>query len=125
MILFVAVSDRCFQKVSEDLSGARLRSLVDNGSLLQGAEVKEVGCVPDEADQIRARLIEWSDRSELNLILTTGGTGFSPRDVTPEATRAVIEKEAPGLRLAMIKGSLESPPWPCFQGPSAGLGRGA
>lgn len=103
------------------MSGARLRSLVDNGSLLQGAEVKEVDCVPDEADQIRARLIEWSDGSELNLILTTGGTGFSPRDVTPEATRAVIEKEAPGLSLAMIKGSLEITPLAMLSRPVCGI----
>ena len=54
--------------------------------------------------------MEWSDKLGLDLILTTGGTGFAPRDVTPEATRAVLEKEAPGLMVAMMKGSLEVTP---------------
>ena len=53
--------------------------------------------VPDEAHRITARLLEWADRGDLDLVLTTGGTGFSPRDVTPEATRSVLEREAPGL----------------------------
>jgi molybdenum cofactor synthesis domain-containing protein len=55
-------------------------------------------------------LIDWSDRSELDIILTTGGTGFSPRDVTPEATRAVIERDAPGLAEAMRAASLRITP---------------
>lgn len=56
--------------------------------------------MPDEQELIKEKLIEWC--SVVNVILTTGGTGFSPRDVTPEATKAVIEKEAPGISFAMI-----------------------
>ena len=56
-------------------------------------------------------LTQWSDVEQLDLILTTGGTGFAPRDVTPEATRPILDKEAPGLTLAMLKGSLEITPF--------------
>jgi molybdenum cofactor synthesis domain-containing protein len=62
--------------------------------------------LPDEEAAIRASLIAWADSGEMDVILTTGGTGFSPRDVTPEATRAVIEREAPGLAEAMRAASL-------------------
>ena len=53
-------------------------------------------CVPDEVSTIKDVLVKWSDEDKLQLILTTGGTGFSPRDVTPEATKMVVQKEAPG-----------------------------
>ncbi|KAH9488147.1 hypothetical protein Btru_064951 [Bulinus truncatus] len=66
--------------------------------------------IPDEQDQIKAKLLHWSDHLKLDLILTTGGTGFACRDVTPEATKAVLEKEALGLAVAMLKGSLEITP---------------
>ena len=70
----------------------------------------EVRCVPDEVDAIQAVLKEWSDVKRLSLVLTTGGTGFSPRDVTPEATRPLLEKEAPGIVVAMISKSLTITP---------------
>ncbi len=66
--------------------------------------------VPDERALIGAMLIEWCDVQRLNLIFTTGGTGFAPRDVTPEATRDVIEREAPGLAEAMRADSLQKTP---------------
>jgi molybdenum cofactor synthesis domain-containing protein len=66
--------------------------------------------LPDEESAIRAILISWTDSDEIDVILTTGGTGFSPRDVTPEATRAVIEREAPGLAEAMRAASLKVTP---------------
>lgn len=65
--------------------------------------------VPDNADEIINKLNKWVSK-QCNVILTTGGTGFSPRDVTPEATRAVIEREAPGISYAMISRSLEITP---------------
>lgn len=113
------VSDRCFQKTAEDLSGPRLHSLIESGSLLH-AQVTLTGCVPDDINHIRSKLIEWTDRG-VNLILTTGGTGFAPRDVTPEATRAVIEREAPGMSLAMIKGSLDITPLAMLSRPVCGI----
>ena len=66
--------------------------------------------LPDDESAIREMLISWADSGEMDVVLTTGGTGFSPRDVTPEATRAVIEREAPGLAEAMRAASLKVTP---------------
>jgi molybdenum cofactor synthesis domain-containing protein len=66
--------------------------------------------IPDEQGQIASTLREWSDTHHLNLILTTGGTGLAPRDVTPEATRIVIEREAPGIAEALRAMSLQHTP---------------
>lgn len=73
--------------------------------------------VPDETDRIAAALTAWADRDEADLVLTTGGTGLTPRDVTPEATRAVLDKEAPGIAEA-----LRMAVYPRF--PRAALSRG-
>ncbi len=81
----------------DDVSGVTLVGLL----LSMKAEVHEKFIVSDDLEEIREKLIELSDRDDVNLIVTTGGTGFSPRDNTPEATRAVIEREAPGLAEAM------------------------
>jgi molybdopterin adenylyltransferase len=66
-----------------------------------GAELAGREVIPDDQDLISERLIHWADRERCELVLTTGGTGFSPNDLTPEATRAVIEREAPGIPEAM------------------------
>jgi molybdenum cofactor synthesis domain-containing protein len=66
--------------------------------------------LPDDESSIREILSSWADSREMDVILTTGGTGFSPRDVTPEATRAVLEREAPGLSEAMRAASLKVTP---------------
>jgi molybdenum cofactor synthesis domain-containing protein len=66
--------------------------------------------LPDDESSIRETLISWADSGGLDVILTTGGTGFSPRDVTPEATRAVLDREAPGLAEAMRAASLKITP---------------
>ncbi len=76
----------------------------------EGWSVAKQALLPDEESAIRAMLISWADSGELDVILTTGGTGFSPRDVTPEATRATIEREAPGLAEAMRAASLKITP---------------
>ena len=84
----LTVSDRCSRGEATDTSGSGLVSLVEGGTVLpQGWRVAERACVPDERDEIKSKLVQWCDEAKLNLILTTGGTGFSPRDVTPEATR--------------------------------------
>ena len=67
----------------------------------EGWSVTKETILPDDESAIRKTLIEWADSDKFDVILTTGGTGFSPRDVTPEATRAVIDREAPGLAEAM------------------------
>lgn len=74
------------------------------------AKVLQTKCVPDDQNLIRDVLIDCCDDTQLDVILTTGGTGFASRDNTPEATKAVIEKEAPGMVIAMIKGSLDVTP---------------
>ncbi|MFC7442011.1 molybdopterin adenylyltransferase [Laceyella putida] len=87
----ITVSDRCSRGEQEDVSGRRLRELCRNW------EVIAYEIIPDEQPLIEDTLIRFADELGCQLILTTGGTGFAPRDVTPEATKAVIHKEVPGL----------------------------
>lgn len=75
-----------------------------------GAEVEGTDIVPDDRDQIASRLRHWSDERDCNLVLTSGGTGFAPSDVTPEATREVLDREAPGIAEAMRAASREHTP---------------
>ena len=67
--------------------------------------------VPDEQSDISARLVEWCDSAEVDVVVTTGGTGLGPRDVTPEATRSVIDIEAPGIAEAMRMETLKNTPF--------------
>jgi molybdenum cofactor synthesis domain-containing protein len=89
----LTVSDRSARGEREDASGPALRTLLE----AHGWTVAETGIVADEPDLIRERLIQWADSGQLDLILTTGGTGFAPRDRTPEATLSVLDRQAPGL----------------------------
>ncbi|HEX7619752.1 MAG TPA: MogA/MoaB family molybdenum cofactor biosynthesis protein [Anaerolineales bacterium] len=90
-------SDRSSRGERPDLSGPALGNLV----ITQGWVVARTTIIPDELDAIRETLSTWADSGEVDIILTTGGTGFAPRDVTPEATRLVIDRQAPGLAEAM------------------------
>lgn len=93
----ITVSDGCARGLREDLSGAALVELLEElGAKIVGREV-----LPDDLELLSEKLRVYAERPEVNLIVTTGGTGFAPRDNTPEATRAVIEREAPGLSEAM------------------------
>lgn len=103
----LTISDRAARGEYVDLSGPALREVVEK---YFDEEVELAAIVPDELRKISATLRKWCDREDLDLILTTGGTGFAPRDVTPEATRAVIEREAPGLAHAMIAASMKQTP---------------
>uniref|UniRef100_A0A8C8D9B5 Gephyrin n=1 Tax=Oncorhynchus tshawytscha TaxID=74940 RepID=A0A8C8D9B5_ONCTS len=122
----LTVSDSCFRNLAEDRSGVNLKDLVHDPSLLGGI-ISSYKIVPDEIDEIKETLVDWCDEKELNLILTTGGTGFAPRDVTPEvhgdpkATREVIEREAPGMALAMLMGSLQVTPLGMLSRPVCGI----
>ncbi|XP_059675999.1 gephyrin isoform X3 [Gavia stellata] len=116
----LTVSDSCFRNLAEDRSGINLKDLVQDPSLL-GGTISAYKIVPDEIEEIKETLIEWCDEKELNLILTTGGTGFAPRDVTPEATKEVIEREAPGMALAMLMGSLNVTPLGMLSRPVCGI----
>nr|XP_045010617.1 gephyrin isoform X1 [Jaculus jaculus] len=116
----LTVSDSCFRNLAEDRSGINLKDLVQDPSLL-GGTISAYKIVPDELEEIKETLIDWCDDKELNLILTTGGTGFAPRDVTPEATKEVIEREAPGMALAMLMGSLNVTPLGMLSRPVCGI----
>uniref|UniRef100_H2Y4D6 Gephyrin n=1 Tax=Ciona savignyi TaxID=51511 RepID=H2Y4D6_CIOSA len=103
------VSDRCSRGESEDVSGPTLQKLITEIKRFQ-VVIKVYKIVPDEKTEIKSTLKDWSDRLNLNLILTTGGTGFAERDVTPEATRMVIEKEANAMMVAIAVASLKFSP---------------
>lgn len=105
----LTASDRCSSCQAEDTSGDNLENIVNGQKLIPGKVVIRK-CVPDDFEVIRETLIQWSDVHKLDLILTTGGTGFSERDITPEATKAVISKEAPGITVAMTQKSLNVTP---------------
>lgn len=93
----LTVSDRSSRGERADASGPALTELIT----AQGWQVTRTEIVPDEIQALRGKLSEWADAGTVDIILTTGGTGFAPRDVTPEATRAIIDREAPGLAEAM------------------------
>ena len=102
----LTLSDRSSRGERADTSGPALALLIQ----AEGWSVTKQSILPDDESAIREILVNWADSAELDVILTTGGTGFSPRDVTPEATRAVIEREAPGLSEAMRAASLKITP---------------
>lgn len=103
----LTVSDRSARGERADASGPVIRSFVEER---WPWTVSEQSIVPDDREVIGETLRAWCDVLRLNVIFTTGGTGFAPRDVTPEATRAVIEREAPGLAEAMRAASLQKTP---------------
>jgi molybdopterin adenylyltransferase len=120
----LTISDRGYRGEYRDLSGPVIRDLVSTGlTALAPVQVTviEEDIVPDEREQIAATLSAWSGDLSLDLILTTGGTGFAPRDVTPEATRDVIDREAPGLVEAMRSASLAVTPHAMLSRAVAGI----
>jgi molybdopterin adenylyltransferase len=112
----LTVSDKGARGEREDKSGPAIREMME----AEGAEIVRTRVVPDEPALIRAALVEWSDEG-IDLILTTGGTGFSPRDWTPEATKAVIERETPGLPEAMRRSGMEKTPTAMLSRAVAGI----
>jgi molybdenum cofactor synthesis domain-containing protein len=114
----LTVSDRGHRGEYRDLSGPAIRDLVA-GRLAATVAVEAI--VPDERSVIATTLVSWADELGLDLVLTTGGTGFAPRDVTPEATRDVIEREAPGLAEAMRAASLQITPHAMLSRAVAGI----
>ena len=112
-VVVITVSDACARGERTDTSGRALVQLLQE----LGARVQAAIVVPDDLEPLAQQLRAYADRADVNLILTTGGTGLAPRDHTPEATRAVIEREAPGLAEAMRAETLR-------QTPTAMLSRG-
>lgn len=105
-VSILTVSDRSSRGDREDLAGPRLAEFIG----ARGWELAQRLIVPDEREQIRQVLLEWCDSGKVDLILTTGGTGFGLRDITPEATQDVIERDAPGLAEAMRIASMRITP---------------
>ena len=103
----LTISNRAHSGQYDDQGGPLLKKIIEE-RLHWEVSTNEV--VPDDVEIIKSTLIRWVDHDGLDLIVTTGGTGFSPTDVTPEATRAVIEREAPGLAEAMRSASLQITP---------------
>ena len=114
----LTVSDRGYRGEYRDLSGPVIRDLVTEWL---GAAVELEAVVPDERAIIAGTLLVWADEVGLDLVLTTGGTGFAPRDVTPEATRDVIERQAPGLVEAMRAASMQITPHAMLSRAVAGI----
>ena len=113
----ITISDRSARGERPDQSGPAIIEKINQ----QGWQVATSCIIPDETDDIQEKITSWSDRNEVDVILTSGGTGFSPRDVTPEATQAVIERPAPGLAEAMRSASLEITPHAMLSRATAGI----
>ena len=113
----LTVSDRSARGERPDATGPALAQRIREA----GWEVKFQSITPDEVPKITAILEIWSDEESLDVILTNGGTGFSPRDVTPEATLKVIERQTPGLVEAMRSGSLQVTPHAMLSRAVAGI----
>ncbi len=102
----LTVSDRCARGEAQDKSGPAVAAALREA----GFEVVEIGLVPDEVEAIQKELVRFTDEQNVDLVFTTGGTGLSPRDVTPEATAAVLERETPFFPQAMLVYSLHITP---------------
>jgi molybdopterin adenylyltransferase len=115
----LTLSDRSSRGERADSSGPALADLVRT----RGWSVVREQILPDEESVIRDVLIEWADAGEFDVVLTTGGTGFATRDVTPEATRTAIQRETPGLAEAMRFESLKKTPHAMLSRAVAGIRR--
>ena len=113
----ITVSDKGARGEREDKSGPALCAL----ALEHGYDVVCTSIIPDEIDQIKAELLRCCDELGVRLVLTTGGTGFSPRDVTPEATMAVVERTTPGIPELMRAESMKITPRGCLSRSAAGI----
>ena len=113
----ITISDKGYRGEREDTSGPNLCRIVKE----YGYELVYTNIIPDDMEMIKAELIKCSDEMKINLILTTGGTGFSPRDITPEATMAVVERPTPGIPEAMRAESMKITPKGCLSCSAAGI----
>ena len=113
----ITVSDKGFRGEREDTSGPALCEMLKE----QGWDVKYTALVPDEKELIQKELLLCADEKHIDLVLTTGGTGFSPRDITPEATLEIVERLAPGIPEAMRAESMKITPHGCLSRETAGI----
>ena len=113
----ITVSDKGYAGEREDTSGPAVCALAEENGFL----VAYKSLVPDNMEMIKNELIKCADELKISLVLTTGGTGFSPRDITPEATLAVIERETRGIPEAMRAESMKITPRGCLSRSAAGI----
>jgi molybdenum cofactor synthesis domain-containing protein len=105
-VAILTISDGAAAGTRRDTSGAAASDWVEGC----GWTLAECRVVPDEASQISGELTRWADGGDVDLVLTVGGTGFGPRDVTPEATSAVVQRPAPGISESLRASGLETTP---------------
>lgn len=113
----ITVSDKGARGERVDTSGPAICAVLES----RGFDIAYTNMIPDEKEQIKAELIACADERNINLVLTTGGTGFSPRDITPEATLEVVERRTPGISEAMRAESLRITPRGCLSRSEAGI----
>ena len=113
----ITISDKGSVGIREDTSGPSLVAILEENNW----EVVYTSIIPDEKDKIEDELKKCADELNLALVLTTGGTGFSPRDITPEATKAVVDKETPGIPEVMRAESMKITPHGCLSRCAAGI----
>ena len=113
----ITISDRSARGERPDESGPALAKVIVD----QGWQVVRLSVLPDEFNRIKELLAEWADNDAVDVILTTGGTGFSPRDITPEATQAIIQRPTPGLTEAMRRASTAITPHGMLSRATAGI----
>ena len=113
----ITVSDKGFRGERADASGPVLCEILKD----KGFDVVYTAIVPDDSQMIQAELIKCADEKGISLVLTTGGTGFSPRDITPEATMAIVERPTPGIPEAMRAESMRITPKGCLSRSAAGI----
>lgn len=113
----ITISDKGYRGEREDTSGPNLCAILKD----RGYDVVHTAMLPDDSDMIQAELCKCADALGIALVLTTGGTGFSPRDITPEATMAIIERPTPGIPEAMRAESMRITPKGCLSRSVAGI----
>jgi molybdopterin adenylyltransferase len=113
----LTISDKGSQGLRSDQGGPEIQSLLPADCF----QIEATAIVPDEIPGIINVLVEWSDQKKLDLILTTGGTGLSPRDITPEATSRVLDREIPGMAEAMRLEGLKHTPYAQLSRAKAGI----
>ena len=113
----ITISDKGYRGEREDTSGPNLVNILRD----KGMDVCYTTIIPDDMEMIKAELIKCADELNITLVLTTGGTGFSPRDVTPEATMAIVERPTPGIPEAMRAESMKITPRGCLSRSAAGI----
>jgi molybdopterin adenylyltransferase len=113
----LTISDKGFAKQRKDTSGPKVSDILSEINAI----VEKYEIVPDEKEAIKAKLLQYSDELKLDLVVTTGGTGVSPRDVTPEATKEIIDREIPGIAEAMRMESFKATPHAVISRAMAGI----